>query len=363
MEKDANCCITIGIFEYAKANGITVSDLINNLDSEIDSLDNPIAYMTNSTNWISMAVIVKLFERIRTIFHNEQVPFEIARFAIENDSFGQSRMGFIEGFWSYKNILKNAQNINDQFNRSKNVELLTFKGNKATVRLHWKHHLPLSKDLCLFNQGVYTYLPKIWGGKPITLEEKCCFFEGAAYCEYRLKFPLWNRFHEISSRIFTPRSNLTETIKEMEADKLVIERQYEEVNRLNVELNQKMRQLLAAQNTGKAILSVLNIEQLLTVIMDILGSVCRIHRVVIMLVNEKQDCLEYLHGKGFSEGVQEEIKSYQIPLNQTNDIFIRVTRSGNSEYVENFKKSSLLKENIILRYEKSTSVYVVPLIT
>ena len=54
-----------------------------------------------------------------------------------------------------------------------------------------------------------------------------------------------------------------ETIKEMEADKKIIEQKYEEVNRLNQELNRKIKQLTAIQETGKAILSVLDLDQLL----------------------------------------------------------------------------------------------------
>ncbi|MBW1764873.1 MAG: hypothetical protein JRJ23_09070, partial [Deltaproteobacteria bacterium] len=82
----------------------------------------------------------------------------------------------------------------------------------------------------------------------------------------------------------------------MEADKRVIEEKYEEVNRLNIELNNKFKQLQAIQDTGKAILSVLDLKQLLTVIMKTLSSICRIERALIMLVNEDEKYLEYLYG-------------------------------------------------------------------
>ena len=68
---------------------------------------------------------------------------------------------------------------------------------------------------------------------------------------------------------------------------------------LNLELNYKIKQLMALQETGKAILSVLDLTQLLTAIMNILSNVCQIHRALIMLVNEKEGCLEYLYGTGF----------------------------------------------------------------
>jgi len=90
-----------------------------------------------------------------------------------------------------------------------------------------------------------------------------------------------------------------ETIKEMENDKKIIETKYEEVSRLNEELNRKIKQLTAMQETGKAILSVLDLDQLLSVIMNLLFSVCQINRAIIMLVNEEKHCLEYIHGVGF----------------------------------------------------------------
>jgi len=223
--------------------------------------------------------------------------------------------------------------------------------------------MDVSKDMCLYNQGAYTFMPCIWGGRPLTLKEKCCYLEGAPYCEYHLKWPVRNRFHEIFSRFFSSKSVLMETIMEMEEDKKVIEQKYEEINHLNVELNQKIRQLLAIQETGKAIVSVLELNPLLTVIMNILSNVCQINRAIIMLVNEEERCLEYIYGVGFEGEVPEEIKNYRVPLRRLSNILARVTNTGRPEYVPEVKSSGLRKENIMLRHGKPTSVYVVPLIT
>jgi signal transduction histidine kinase len=149
----------------------------------------------------------------------------------------------------------------------------------------------------------------------------------------------------------------------MEADKKIIEQKYEEVNRLNVELNQRIKQLQAVQETGKAILSVLDLEKLLTVIMNTLLSICSIDRAIIMLVNKKEECLEYLYATGFNGDIPDEVLKYKVPLNRLNNILARVANTGKSEYVHDVKDSGLRKENIILTYGKPKSVYVVPLIT
>ena len=123
----------------------------------------------------------------------------------------------------------------------------------------------------------------------------------------------------------------------MEEDKKLIEEKYEEVNRLNLELNYKIKQLLAIHETGKAILSVLNLEQLLTVIMKILSNVCRIHRAIIMLVNENEAVLEYIHDTGFDALVSEAVTNYKVSLNRLSNILVRVTNTGQSEYVPEVK--------------------------
>jgi signal transduction histidine kinase len=154
-----------------------------------------------------------------------------------------------------------------------------------------------------------------------------------------------------------------DTITEMEEDKKIIEEKYEEVNRLNIELNNKIKQLLAIQETGKAILSLLDLEQLLTVIMNLLSNVCRINRAVIMLINEDKGFLEYIHGIGFEGEIPEAVKNYKVSLDRLSNILVRVTNTGRPEYVPEVKSSSLRKENIMLTLSKPSSVYVIPLIT
>ena len=364
MEKEENCIHCKAIIEYVKANNNgDFSALMGDLDPEIDSLDDPVSFLTDTGNWVSTSVVIKLMKRVRSIFRDDRVVYDIAKYIVENPTLGHTHIQFVKSFWSYKKALMNLQRINDQWNRSKRVELLKIKRDHAIVRLHWNPEMNTSKDLCLLNQGHYIYLPMIWGGKPLALREECCYFEGAPYCEYRLKYPFLNRFHEIFSRIFTPKTVLMETVEHMEADKKILEEQYEEVNRLNIELKTRMKQLLAVQDTAKAILSILDLEQLLTVILNTVSEICKMNRAIIMLVNEKEKCLEYIHGSGFSGEVLDKIKNYRVDLNRVSNILVRVTNTGLPEYIPDVKESSLRKDNVMLAYGKPTSVYVVPLIT
>lgn len=364
MEKEVNCLNSKVILGYVKEhNNGDYSNLLKNLDPEIDALSDPERFLIDPNNWISCTVASKLYERARMILKDEFAAYKIAKYAVEKTKLGYAQRIIAKGFWSYKTGLKHVQKLNDKWNRNKRVELVDIKRNGAILKLHWNSQMDVSKDLCLMNQGTYTFLPLIWGGRPLDLKEKCCYFNGEPYCEYHLEWPLRNRLYEIFSRFYTSKSLLIDTIAEMEADKKLIEEKYEEVHRLNLELNYKIKQLLAIHETGKAILSVLNLEQLLTVIMKILSNVCQIHRAIIMLVNENEGVLEYIHGTGFDGNVPEAVKKYKVSLNRLSNILVRVTNTGQSEYVPEVKHSTLRKENIMLTLSKPSSAYVVPLIT
>ncbi len=363
MEKETSCINSKVILDYIKEhNNGDCSDLLKDLDPEIDALPDPESFLREPNNWISCTVISKLYKRAKSILDDELAPYKIGQYAVEKTDLGVRSL-ILKIFGSHIRVLKNVQRINAKWNRNKELELVNIRRNDAVIRLHWDPNMDVSKDICLNNQGFCTFVPTTWGADPLTLKEEKCYFEGAPYCEYHLKWTIKDRFRGIFSRFFTSKSVLMETLAEIEKDKEIIEQKYEEVNLLNVELNQKIKQIVAIQETGKAILSVLDLEQLLTVIMNLLSTVCQINRAIIMLVNEEEGYLEYIHGVDFKGEIPEEMKKYKVPLNRVSNILARVTATGRPEYVPDVESSSLRKENIMLAYSKPTSVYVVPLIT
>jgi len=363
MDKETSCINSRAILDYIKeCNNGECSALLENLGPEIDSLPDPESFLRDPNNWISCTVASKLFERAKLLLDDELAPYKIARHAVEKTDLGFKSL-IVKVFGSHNRVLKNVQRINAKWNRNKIVKLAELKKNSAILRLHWNPEMAVSKDICLYNQSIYTHIPTTWRAKPLSLKENKCYFEGASYCEYHLKWTTDNKLQGFFSQFFTPKSVLMETLAEIEKDKETIEEKYEEVNRLNIELNHKIKQLIAIQDTGKAILSVLNLEQLLTVIMNILANVCQINRAIIMLVNEEEIMLEYIHSIGFDGEVPEAVKNYRVPLDRLSNILTRVANTGRPEYVPEVKSSSLRKENIMLTLSKPTSVYVIPLIT
>ena len=167
MEKETSCINTKAIFDYVRAhNNGDCSGLLGGLDREIDALPRVEEFFKDPNNWISCAVAAELYKRAKTILNDEQAPYKIAKFAIENASLGYIQKIFVKAFWSTKTALRHIQRINDKFNRSKRVELVDVAGNAAVVRLHWDPTMAVSKDICLYNQGTYTFMPLPWGSAP-----------------------------------------------------------------------------------------------------------------------------------------------------------------------------------------------------
>ena len=364
MEKETSCINSKAVLDYFVANHYgNLSVLIEKLHPEIDALSDPIGFLRDPNNWISCDVISKLYQRAIRFLNDDMAPYKIAKFSVENATLGYALRLLARGFWSSKMLLIHVQKVNEKFNRNKRVELVELKKSEAVLRLHWDPNMKVSKSICLNNQGVYTYMPLLWNGRPCTLIENCCYFDGAPYCEYHLKWPRRNRLNEIIARFYTSKSLLMDFIEEIEQDKKIIEQKYEEVNHLNRTLNRKINQMKALQETGKAILTILDLKRLLSVIMNILYSQCRISRAVVMLVNEKKETLEYAHSVGSENEVPETVKRYSVPLDRHTNIMARVAHTGCPEYIQDVKASALKQDNVLISHGKPTSIFAVPLVT
>ena len=279
MEKETSCINSRAILDYLKAHEIDYAEMIKNLDPEIDDLEDPEGFLRNPDNWIPTGVVSKLFERATRLLDDEETAYKMGRYATENTNLGFAQRIIVKAFWSFKRGLRHCQKINDQWNRSKKVELVNLRRNAATVRLHWDPGMETSKYICQYNQGVYTYLPLIWGANRLALEEKCCYFDGAPYCEYHLSWPLRNRFHEIISRFFASKSVLVDTIEQMEKDKNIINQKNDELRSINSELE---KTIVEQRQTEEALRQVK--ERTESILQNIQSGVCIIdagtHRII-----------------------------------------------------------------------------------
>jgi len=150
MEKETSCINSRSIINYMRAhNNGDCSELLRDLDPEIDSLPDPESFLRDPNNWVSCSVISKLYKNARLILHDEKIAYKIAKYAVEKTDLGFNSL-ICRVFGSYHSVFKNAQRINAKWNKSKKVELVELNKSSAIVRLHWNPEVNASKDIRLY---------------------------------------------------------------------------------------------------------------------------------------------------------------------------------------------------------------------
>ena len=364
MKKETSCINSKAILGYVKMrNNGSVEPLMDRLDPEINRMANPEAYLSDPNNWISCSILAELFRRSRKLFCDPFIAFKIGKYTVQKSSLGLSQQILLKASLSTREALIAFHGVNEQFSRNKKLEIISLKRNEAAIRLHWSSSMGVTRDNCIYNRSIFTFMPQIWNGSKIRLREVCCFFEGADFCEYQLDWTEKNRFFAFFDRLLVRSNTHNEIISELEKNRKQIELKYEEARRLNSELNKKIAQLEAIQETGKAILAILDLGELLTVIMRLLSRTCKINRAIILLINQAGKNLEYCHGTGFDPAPPRKIKEYRVSLDRKNHLFTTVARGGKSRYLRNVLESRLIDDELLLALDNPASLYTAPLVT
>jgi PAS domain S-box-containing protein len=260
-----------------------------------------------------------------------------------------------------RSTLKRVQALNDKFNKNKRVELVETTRTSAVVRLHWFPEVPGNMDFCLFNQGIYSGLPTIWNLPPAILEETKCFYKGDDYCEYHLK---WQRkFHlkENLLKFLVPWRALNYTIEELERDKELLKKKFDEVHRLNIQLKEKIDQLICLQETSTAALSVLHLEKLLQVTLRLLVNSARLDRAGILLLDEQEEVLELTYAVGVEPELFEQVRGYRIPITKVDNVIARVAMTGIPVVFQDVGRSHLNLNNPLIQHFQPKAFILAPL--
>jgi HD-GYP domain-containing protein (c-di-GMP phosphodiesterase class II) len=362
MNSEVSCFNTRAIFDYLLRKSIDPGPYLVDLCPDLDQIEDPLEYLNDRNNWVSSAVITRLLARLSRELEDPQLPFRIGYDSVVHRRFGYIQDIFLRLFTSPLQGLRKAQEVNDRFNRTKRVDLSDLSPGRAVVRLNWFEGMELSRDICLYNQGIYSAIPRVWGLKPASLIETQCAFDGGEICEYRLRWQPVPRFLGAARKFFVPRALFEQTVQEIEADKNLLGKKYREVQDLSVRLRQKIRELETLHESGKAIVSILDRKDLLNVIMRLATTTLGYDRAMIMLLNEEEKSLVMAASSGASPEQMKQFGGYRIPLSRAGNVLVRAFESGTPFLVDELSRRSLNQNNPILQTFSPTSFAIVPLI-
>ncbi len=362
MEKHNSCINSKAIIQYIETEAPDkLSELLDELGPETNAIENKQEFLTNPNNWISSDLLIKLFDRAKTILNDPDAAFKIGYNSILRRHLGYIQKIIIYAFGNPQRVMARIQKINDHFNKTKRIELVESTSTSSIVRLHWQNGISLSKDFCLYNKGIYQAVPEIWGLPSAKLEETSCFFKGDPYCEYHIS---WKRPHKIKTILFNliaPWRILRETIRELEQDKEVLRQKYNKIHELNIQLENKVEQLTILQESSAAILSTIDLKELLELILSRLARVANLDRAGIFLKDEKTRQLELIHAVGVDQSELDRLKGYHIPIDKMDNIIARSALKSEPVIVDDVKDLSLNPENLLLSSLNPRAFILVPL--
>jgi len=362
MDKHHSCLNTRAIIEYfQETQPEEVYRLFTGLGPEIEGLANPQEFLMEINNWVSSEVVTRMFENAKAITQDNEAAFKIGF-----ESAARKKLGYVQRIimFAHKNprrTLKRVQAINDKFNRNKKIELVMARGDSAVIRLHWFKEIPGTIDYCLFNKGIYSGIPTIWNLPPAALEETKCYFQGDEYCEYHFKWERKFSLREVLLRLLVPWRALNYTIEELERDKELLRKKFDEIHRLNIQLKEKIDQLICMQETSTAALSVLNLEKLLQVTLRLLVNSAKLDRAGILLLDEKGELLELTYAEGIPPDLLDRVKNYQVPITKVDNVIARVAMTGIPVVVQDVTRSKLNMNNPLIQFFKPKAFILAPL--
>lgn len=362
MEKHHGCVNTKVIIDYFQEHHPElVAALLQDLHPEIDALDNPQEFLTDCHNWVSSEVVMALFANARRLTHDDQIARKIGTYAATHQKFGYIQRILVRLFGTPRRALRRLQSISDKFNRNKSVEVVFTGRRQATIRFRYFRHIPAAEDFCLFNRGILAAMPTIWQLPPGTVAESRCYFRGDDFCEYHCSWEERASLKKWFSKIFLPWRLLRDTVEELERDKDLLKKKYDEVHHLNLQLKEKIDQLMTLPETCMAALTAVDVRGLLHVTLSFLIRFVKLDRAGVFLLNEETNHLEIHCGVGIDPQLYDKVKDYKIPVTKVDNIVARVAIHGLPLVINDVAHSRINKENPLIRLFQPKAFILAPI--
>ncbi len=362
---EVSCLNIKAVYEYVKNRIPKKANLVfRDLPGVYAKIKNPVEVLTDENNWVSNKVTVKIFQNAKEILGDENAPYSIGLESITRKHFGYIQKIFLHAFGGPLGILKRINHINSQFNTNKVVETVYTSTRHAVVRLHWKENRGITSDICAFNRGIYSAIPTLWKLPPAEVEEPYCFFKGDPYCQFNIHFQHGtHNIYSLFNHFQTRKSQLLSALEQIESDKLVLKKKYDEVNRLNDELADEVDKLKAINVASNMLVSQDNTEEILKATMKSMSEVLKYDRAIIMLTDKSEKFLDFKYAFGEDPlFIKKYLQNYKIPMDRENNIIARAARLGRPIHIADPGKAGLRRGNLILSNFNVSSFIIAPLV-
>ena len=221
-----------------------------------------------------------------------------------------------------------------------------------------------SKDVCLYNQGIYSAIAQAWGMQAgLGDRNGVRVRRAAAAANTACAGSTSSRPFGFFQRFFIPRVLFQDTVRELEEDKELLSQKYREVQDLTGRLRRKIRELETIHESGKAVVSLLDRRELLNVIMRLTTSSLGYDRGIILLHDEEEQSLVTAASSGGEIELMRQFGGYRVPLSRTSNILVRSFNSGKPVLVDDVAQHGLNRKNALLKAFAPTSFLIVPLIS
>ena len=155
MKAETSCLNTKALVDYVRARAPEKLYLLwEPLKDMLPRGEDPELFLSDSNNWISVDVCRAIMEQTKKATSDEMAAYNAGFESVTQRKFGYLQRIFIRALFTPKHAIQKVRKINDRFNRSKEVAIVSASNTHAVVRLHWFEDLPLSRDFCLFNKGI-----------------------------------------------------------------------------------------------------------------------------------------------------------------------------------------------------------------
>jgi PAS domain S-box-containing protein/putative nucleotidyltransferase with HDIG domain len=346
-----------------------ISDILEYADMTTYQLD-------DEGHWFTQQQVDLFHEMVSRLTGNPNISRDVGRFSFSAGASGaikQYLLGFISPAAAYALVDKIATNVN----RGQIFRTTTLGPQHVEVVVTQNPGVQEKICQCQNRIGTMEALAKIYTGKYANIKHKACIHEGSDRCVYDITWEeapnlLWKRIRNFSTLLslpvcvallllFSPLvaisgllfcialsagiSYLTERIDRLNLAKNM-ESQGDAAGRLIEQINISYNNTLLVHEIGQATSSILDIDRLLSFVMEALEKRLDFDRGMILLANRERTRLEYSIGYGYAPEQRKNLEAAGFHLDNPN---------SRGAFVVCFKKQTPFLINNISDIEKDIS--------